>query len=347
MRRSLFLLFCLGLALSAQPRLEDFEYTGMKDHPVVSRFAGSLLLEGGESGYAEVLFPAHKTQREQYLRVNGKLGWRLYAAPEGRPAVEVMRNYEAALRQAGFETKVACAPQSCDIAGYRRPNAFVEGIAEAAAGKRLRLTYSETSPVTADIVGGEAQSGYVGVRTRGGVTQYVFVAVATRSAGNAACLPDKTRLLKELGVRAYTFVAVVEEKAPETGMVEVSDAGKIQAGLQAEGKIAFYALYFDTGKAELKPESKPQLDAMAQALRANAGFQVWIVGHTDTVGTLDANLDLSRRRAQAVVTALVRDYAIAPARLSGQGAGPLAPVASNAEESGRKFNRRVEMVLRP
>lgn len=58
------------------------------------------------------------------------------------------------------------------------------------------------------------------------------------------------------------------------------------------------------------------------------------------------NLDLSRRRAQAVASALARTYSIPASRISAQGAGPLSPVASNADEAGRQLNRRVELVLR-
>ena len=85
---------------------------------------------------------------------------------------------------------------------------------------------------------------------------------------------------------------------------------------------------------------------MAEVLKANPAFNVYIVGHTDTVGELNMNLDLSRRRAQSVAAALTGSYAIPAARINAQGAGPLAPIASNSDESGRQRNRRVEMVLR-
>ena len=69
-----------------------------------------------------------------------------------------------------------------------------------------------------------------------------------------------------------------------------------------------------------------------------------MVGHTDNVGTMDANLKLSQARAEAVVQALVTKHAIAAARLRAAGVGPLAPVASNDAEEGRARNRRVELV---
>ncbi|MFX8024096.1 OmpA family protein, partial [Acinetobacter baumannii] len=96
---------------------------------------------------------------------------------------------------------------------------------------------------------------------------------------------------------------IVEPKAMPTGQVTV-DAKAIGQGLAAEGRVALTGLFFDTGKAELKPESKPQLDAMAELLKAQPALKAWIVGHTDNVGGFDANEKLSLARAQAVVAAL-------------------------------------------
>ena len=71
-----------------------------------------------------------------------------------------------------------------------------------------------------------------------------------------------------------------------------------------------------------------------------------MVGHTDNVGAMDYNRDLSSRRAAAVVAALVGEHGVGGARLQAEGVGPLSPVASNDEEAGRALNRRVELVSR-
>jgi flagellar motor protein MotB len=81
-----------------------------------------------------------------------------------------------------------------------------------------------------------------------------------------------------------------------------------------------------------------------RALQQNSALKLHMVGHTDNVGQLPANLDLSHRRADAVVKILSTKYSIAAARLDAQGIGPLAPVASNDGEAGRARNRRVELV---
>jgi outer membrane protein OmpA-like peptidoglycan-associated protein len=86
------------------------------------------------------------------------------------------------------------------------------------------------------------------------------------------------------------------------------------------------------------------LDEIAKLLRAQPQLNVVIVGHTDSQGTYDYNMDLSRRRADAVAAELARSYKIANTRLKTAGVGFLAPIGSNASDDGRALNRRVELV---
>ena len=69
-----------------------------------------------------------------------------------------------------------------------------------------------------------------------------------------------------------------------------------------------------------------------------------IVGHTDGMGALDYNRDLSERRARAVVETLARDFKIERDRLTAVGVGMASPVATNRTDDGRAKNRRVEIV---
>lgn len=126
----------------------------------------------------------------------------------------------------------------------------------------------------------------------------------------------------------------------------VLSAGQIAKDMGDSGKVVFYGIYFDTDKAIVKAESAPTLAEMAKWLKANESQKVFIVGHTDMHGALERNQKLSRDRAAAVSAALVKDYGIKGERLSVDGVGPLAPIASNATEPERAKNRRVEMVLR-
>ena len=136
---------------------------------------------------------------------------------------------------------------------------------------------------------------------------------------------------------------ILETKAMEQNMVVVS-ASDISKSITANGKVAIYGILFDTGKADVKPESKPSLEQIAAFLKAEPTVKLHVVGHTDSVGSFDSNLALSKRRADAVAAVLAKDYGIAANRLVGNGVASLAPVASNNSDEGKAKNRRVELV---
>ena len=84
---------------------------------------------------------------------------------------------------------------------------------------------------------------------------------------------------------------------------------------------------------------------MAAWLKAHPDLRVTLVGHTDATGTLAGNVALSRQRAAAVRDWLIRHFGTDAAQLDAQGAGYLAPRASNQTAEGRQKNRRVEVML--
>ena len=146
-------------------------------------------------------------------------------------------------------------------------------------------------------------------------------------------------------VAAFTgsyFLTIVEKG----GMAQdiVADAAALGSGLKATGHVTVEGIYFDTGKAVLKPESARALGEVAKLLQGDPALKVYVVGHTDTVGALEANMKLSQDRADAVVQELVKAHGIGAARLKPFGNGPYAPVASNDADAGRAKNRRVELV---
>jgi len=124
----------------------------------------------------------------------------------------------------------------------------------------------------------------------------------------------------------------------------VATAESLAGNINETGKAAVYGIYFDTGKAEIKPESEPALAEIVKLLKTDTKLKLYVVGHTDNVGAFDYNINLSKDRAAAVVKALVGKYGIASSRLTPFGDGPTAPVASNKSEEGRAKNRRVELV---
>lgn len=117
----------------------------------------------------------------------------------------------------------------------------------------------------------------------------------------------------------------------------------IEQQLEDDGRAEVYGIYFDFGKATLKPESAPVLKEIAALLAKNPSWALDVEGHTDNIGTDARNMALSKERAEAVKAALVDEYGIDAARLTPAGFGASKPVESNDTLAGRARNRRVEL----
>jgi outer membrane protein OmpA-like peptidoglycan-associated protein len=167
-----------------------------------------------------------------------------------------------------------------------------------------------------------------------------LLASLTRAQGDvhiavmAADLPDKGR--------PAVFVMLVESKPLEKGKMAL-DANALDQTLAKTGKAVLYGIYFDVDKADIKPESQPQLDQIAKLLGDHPEIRLTITGYTDNQGSADYNQKLSQRRATAIVASLVDSHGIAAGRLNAQGMGASSPLGSNSTEEGRAKNRRVEL----
>lgn len=124
----------------------------------------------------------------------------------------------------------------------------------------------------------------------------------------------------------------------------VANANVFSNDLKSMGHSAVYGIYFDIGKSDLKPESNQALGEIAKLLKNDMGLNVYIVGHTDNTGSVDANMTLSAQRAHSVVQALITAHSISADRLKAFGNGPYSPVATNDTDEGKAKNRRVEIV---
>lgn len=140
-----------------------------------------------------------------------------------------------------------------------------------------------------------------------------------------------------------TYELTIVERAAMAQKV-TADAASMALEIGNTGRVALYGIYFDFGKSDLKPESKPMLDEIAKLLTQDPRIKLYVVGHTDNVGEIGYNMSLSQTRAEAVVKTLTGGYGIDAGRLKAYGVGPLAPVASNNTDEGRAKNRRVELV---
>jgi OOP family OmpA-OmpF porin len=135
---------------------------------------------------------------------------------------------------------------------------------------------------------------------------------------------------------------VVVEPTEMAQKVEI-DAGAMAEEIEKSGRIALYGINFATGKADITPDSAKTLEQIAQLLKNKPDWKLRVEGHTDNVGKAKANLDLSKKRAEAVKGYLVKKLGVEAARLTSEGYGDTRPLAPNTDEDGRAKNRRVEL----
>lgn len=311
----------------------EIDVKGGKDHPLLTRYQGSWLVVAETRDFEASQVPTvYERANKAWVKakpVEGERARLVYVAPRGRGALEVQRNYEQALTQAGATKLLACnLGEPCTPAVSELHETYIDWVMNLANTLQVGSAFGALN---------NSRQGYRHALfrlQRGGAEAYVSLLTTEIDGSAAAPLPG----------RATTVVEIVRPRAMDTGKVAVTNADAIGKGLAAEGKIALYGIYFDTGKADIKPESKPQLDEMGKLLNANKALRVFVVGHTDNQGALEANLALSQKRAEAIQAALVKDYKIDAKRLAARGVANFAPVASNAQEVGRAKNRRVELV---
>lgn len=344
-----FGMFLLALTLTAAPivRLSAQlkpDLKGSQDHPMISRVEGSRisgfdqkefdeyrLVKGTVSGYQsdgrrwKTLDEA--LNDENSLRLEGKV-WRLtYEVPKNRSTLEIIRSYQTELTKAGFKILYQCTNRECGgpLPKVPPPVFGTRYVPDVHAGALSDL-----------------------LMKRGGLTVYGSVSDDQRYL--AAHLPRAegdvyvSALALTINV-PHARLDVIEVKPLKSSLVTVN-AATMATDISSRGSVALYGIYFDTDRAEVKPESRPTLTEIATLLKQNGKLELIVVGHTDNNGTLDYNLDLSLRRAQAVVGALASDFGVARSRLEPRGVGFLSPVAPNTSEENRSKNRRVQLLQR-
>jgi OmpA-OmpF porin, OOP family len=305
---SLLLVGILGSFTSAAAQAPDVQ--GSSDHPGVSRFAGSTIIQFKKADFGVLVLPLSPPGKATAKSQNVEGGFRqiLYRIPAGRHSHEVFRTYETALKQSGFQTLYAC-------------------IGDAQCGSAWPGYLQGKYGVFMGGVEWDSQRYLAAKRTAPDGDVYVML------------------YAYDEGSQSKALIVIVDVAPLAAGLVTIN-AADMAKDIGAAGHVPVYGVLFDVDKGELKPESTPALREMAKLLEQQPRLHVAIVGHTDNVGALEHNLALSERRAAAVVRALVSQYRIDATRLLPKGVGPLAPVMSNATEAGRAKNRRVELVAR-
>jgi OOP family OmpA-OmpF porin len=350
-----------ALLLACGPALADAvaptaDAPGAADTPLLKRYEGSFIVTYSHHAFGELNIPLSPLvstgpdgqydsrnnrvyKPEQFEAVEGDVTRLVYVIPEGRSPLEVLRNYEDEITAAGGEVLFDCKAEECGGDANR---------ASYGGGNKMSLT--QYFFYDSDIKDPELSTGHCAVSSR--IDDQRFLAGTMPQDNGKAWVAVQTYQLnasqycKAINGRTIAIVHVVMPEARENNMVLVT-ADEMAKTVDANGSIALYGIYFDTAEASLKPDSAPTLAEIAAFLAARPDMAVLVVGHTDSQGSYDYNLDLSARRAAAVKTTLAGQYGIDAKRLTAAGAGMMAPVASNSNEAGRAKNRRVTLVPMP
>ena len=319
------------------------DVAGSKDHPVLKRMEGSVILHYSSKKFdslqvalQKIVFDYNDQKIKDWkkLTVEGARTTLFYREPKDAGTLECLRSYQNDLKGAGFEvlfegdstSKPTDESNTLDN-GYGR---FLKAVYQSETDYDLQqytMPGSDDYRYTALKKSGENGAGDVYVT--------IFCAAVTGSWK----APEK-------GILEGTVVArvdVLETKAMGNRMVLVK-ADEMEKQINATGRVALYGIYFDFNKATLQPESADALKEVQNLMKADPQLKLLVVGHTDNVGGFDSNKTLSERRAAAVITELEKNYGIVGQRLSSFGCSFACPTAPNTTEEGRAKNRRVELV---
>ncbi|TVM32308.1 OmpA family protein [Oceanidesulfovibrio marinus] len=323
-------LLCLTVAFPAAAIDLSKDVAGSKDIPGLPRYEGSIIMAYQLGEFDEAVVPLAPFQDGDWsdaVKLEGRVTRILYLAPPDRSSLEVIRNYENSLKELGYTTVFQCG--GFDECGKDVDTFYSEDLhgAQFTETHTAKNAFSQMSVKDPRIV--------VAKGMLDGKESNIFIFAAYQENYHEPQASD----------RVAVYVQEVLAKPMENKMV-VLKADELAQDIDATGKAAIYGIYFDYDKADIKPESKPQLEQMAAMLKSRPELNVLIVGHTDNQGGLDYNMGLSQRRAEAVAAALSKDFGIDGSRLTPKGVAYLAPVATNRTEEGRAKNRRVELVER-
>lgn len=320
---------------------------GSKDSPALKRYEGSYIVAYEQKGYAEFSLPMsrlepvpsktdgknnrlHEPRNKKALE--GAYTRIVYLIPQDRSPLEVVRNYQDEIKARGGKVLFECKAGDCGGDPER---------SSSGGGGDLSLSmylYPESR-----VSDPYKSNGYCALTADIGDQRYTAAELPDGHVSVLAYTLKDQLYCKAFNGRTIAVVDIVEAKAREQKMVTVQ-AGEMAKQIASTGGISLYGILFDFNKAHIKPESDATLEQIAKLLKSDAAMKLLVVGHTDKVGTLPFNMDLSQRRARAVVTALSTKHAIVQSRLTPVGVAYASPVASNKTDEGRSKNRRVELV---
>lgn len=256
----------------------------------------------------------------QTVTVEGDIArsaWRLEAL--GLTPLQVVRPLRSQLEAAGYEIVLDCSASVCGGFDFRFAT-------EVLPGPNMYVNIRDYQFVTG-ITGPEDAPDSVVTILASTATTAAYVQIIQAGMGGAD--------------------TEAEQPSGPTDSPDLSRDSGVAAALLDQGRVVLEGFDFQTGTSGLDEEGLTSLAQLAAFLTDQPGARIALVGHTDSVGGLEANIGLSRDRAQSVRQQLIDEFSVAPTRIDAEGAGYLSPAATNRTAQGREANRRVEAVLLP
>jgi OOP family OmpA-OmpF porin len=265
------------------------------------------------------------------LEAEGRLRARAWRIPStALSGLRIVQGLRADLKAGGYEVILDCDTQACGGFDFR----FGLTVLPAPS---MNVDLFDFRVVTAERKTGAGTEYVYLLVSRGRSNRYVQVMELVTAKADAAPTPE--------AAPAPSRGPDAPDTTPASGPSPYEQAPALIGALTSAGHVVLTDLEFASGAGALSDRSYPSLEALAEFLKGNPARIVVVVGHTDAVGSLSANVALSKRRAEAVRDRLVTRYGVPGAQVQAQGAGYMAPVASNLTAEGREANRRVEAVL--
>ncbi|MFO7889970.1 MAG: OmpA family protein [bacterium] len=318
MRKILLVFITVLLSVNVYSQREE------KDHPALSRYKGAEIVAYQQQDYVPYVLPlGNQEERDgefrgkrwyfsDYIDLEGKLTRIQYRVPMEEGIYKVFKNYENALKNAGYQILFTTSEKESSYPFWNEDVYHHEwGI----------------NPIRSeDFVDPFGREGFRFITAKGNYKgNNLYFAI----------------FINNYHEYIYITQDVIEINPMESGLVT---AKKIEDNIELSGFVSIYGIHFDTGKWNIKKESEPALKEIADFLKDHPENKYYIVGHTDNVGDFSFNKTLSEKRAHAVMNALITYYGINEQQLKAYGVASLSPVTSNATDTGKARNRRVEIV---
>ena len=347
----LILLFSTCLNALGDAHIPKKDLQGASDIGFLGRYDGSYIIAFQTKNFDRFILPTgrlkpHPNERDSHnnivfkpeksITITGTHKRIVYLCPKTVYPLEVLYNYKEQIIKEGGKILYECEKAGCGGDPHR---------SSSGGGGDMSLSMFFQSEDDVLNYNDYFTNGYCALTGHITGQEYLaaslpkhnaYVSVLVYTLGNEPyCRAFKQRTI------AVVDVAIQKKRKQKITIVK---ADEIKKAIGEKGSIAIYGIYFDVDKANIKDSSRPELDEIGAMLKRNPGLKLLVVGHTDSQGEFNYNLNLSRKRAEAVVHDLVVHYGIAPIRLRPVGVGYSCPAASNRTEEGRAKNRRVVLV---